>query len=268
MTLELVAGDARLVVDPAAGGRAASWRIGDLELLGHAAGTAATTPTGWGMFLMAPWAGRLRDSTLRYGGSDYRFAVDGSGWALHGTVLDRPWTVDAVGTDRAELSAPLGDAWPWPGVVRSSWRLEPHRLVARLVVEAVDRAFPASVGWHPWFRRFLGRGGELVVDVPGEQMLERGPDHLPTGRVLSERPPGPYDDAFPLPGGRATLTWPGVLQLECRTDCPCLVVFDEPVATICVEPQSAPPDGLNTAPDLVFPDRPLTAEAAWSWNLD
>jgi galactose mutarotase-like enzyme len=155
--------------------------------------------------------------------------------------------------------------------VRAAWQLAPDRLLTRIEVEATDDGspgFPASVGWHPWFRRRLAVGEDLQVDVPGAEMLERGPDHLPTGRVLSARPPGPYDDAFPLPDGLATLRWPGALELECRTDCRFLVLYDEQQDGVCVEPQTAPPDGLNTAPDLVAPGRPLVATASWSWTCE
>jgi galactose mutarotase-like enzyme len=266
VTVDLRAGEARLVVDETSGARAASWQVGDLELLGRGDGPVAQTAVGSGMFLMAPWAGRLRDSTLRYGGASYPMPVDGTGWALHGTVLARPWTVDVEAPDHVELSVPLEEPWPWPGTVRATWRLRPDRLEASIVVEAATVAFPASAGWHPWFRRSLGRGDPLVVDVPGSTMLERGADHLPTGRVLEPRPAGPYDDTFPLPGGTTTLAWPGALRLECRSDCRYAVLFDENAGAVCLEPQSAPPDGLNTAPDLVFPGRPLTARAEWSWS--
>lgn len=266
MTLRLTAGDARVVVDDVAGARVVSWRVGDLELLGAGDDHVAATPTGSGMFVMAPWAGRLRDSTLRYGGRAYPLPVDGSGWALHGTVLAAPWTVDVEEPDRVELSVPLTDPWPWPGTVRATWTLRADRLEARLVVEAAAVAFPASAGWHPWFRRRLARGGEVLVDLPGSTMLERGSDHLPTGRVLDPRPPGPYDDTFPLPAGAAGLLWPGALRLQCRSDCRYAVLFDEPAGALCLEPQTAAPDGLNTAPDLVFPDRPLVARSVWSWT--
>jgi aldose 1-epimerase len=262
----IAAGDTRVLVDPEAGGRAVSWQVGDLELLGRGDGPVARTAVGWGMFVMAPWAGRLRDNTLRYGGGSYPMPVDGSGWALHGTVLGRAWAVDDAQPDRVELSVPLQPPWPWPGTVRATWAVEPGRLEAELVVEAHEAAFPASVGWHPWFRRTLARGGAVQVDVPGTTMIERGPDHLPTGRVLDPRPPGPYDDAFPLPAGTTTLVWPGALRLECRSDCRYAVLYDEPVGAVCLEPQTAPPDGLNTSPDLVFPGRPLVARAAWSWG--
>ena len=35
---------------------------------------------------------------------------------------------------------------------------------------------------------------------------------------------------------------------------------------LCVEPQTAPPDALNTGPAIVEPGRPLIAEMTWTWR--
>ena len=35
---------------------------------------------------------------------------------------------------------------------------------------------------------------------------------------------------------------------------------------VCVEPQTGPPNGLNTAPRLVTPLDPLEASTTWSWR--
>ena len=40
---------------------------------------------------------------------------------------------------------------------------------------------------------------------------------------------------------------------------------DQPEHTVCVEPQTGPPDALNLEPVVVTPDRPLTAAMTWSW---
>ena len=95
MTLEL-AGDARLTVDPGAGARAAAWSVAGTELLGYADGAGASTPVGWGMYVMAPWPGRLRDNTVRFDGQRYPMRPGSAGWALHGTVLHRSWEVESV----------------------------------------------------------------------------------------------------------------------------------------------------------------------------
>jgi aldose 1-epimerase len=43
------------------------------------------------------------------------------------------------------------------------------------------------------------------------------------------------------------------------------VIYDERAHAWCVEPQSAPPDAVNGAADLVTPDEPLIATTTWTW---
>ncbi|CAM5488912.1 Aldose 1-epimerase OS=Streptomyces tendae OX=1932 GN=GUR47_19910 PE=4 SV=1 [Streptomyces tendae] len=44
------------------------------------------------------------------------------------------------------------------------------------------------------------------------------------------------------------------------------VVYDEQEAAVCVEPQTGPPNGLNTLPRLVTPLEPLEATTTWAWR--
>jgi galactose mutarotase-like enzyme len=109
MRIELAAGTAALVVDAAAGGRARSWRVGDHELLGAAHDPVGSSPVGWGMYLMAPWPGRLRANTVAHGATSHQMPASAGGWALHGTVLDRAWDVEqpVVSHDDGSVSAVL-----------------------------------------------------------------------------------------------------------------------------------------------------------------
>ncbi len=100
-----------------------------------------------------------------------------------------------------------------------------------------------SLGFHPWFRRRLDTGGPVVLDVDPLAMVERGPDHLPTGAIV-EPAVGPWDDCFQL-AAPPRLTWPDALSLQLRSDTEWWVVFDESREAVCVEPQTAPPDAIH-----------------------
>src|SRR3546814_9720966 len=71
----------------------------------------------------------------------------------------------------------------------------------RLEVHAADEAFPATAGWHPWFRRRLELGGDLEVDMQATRFYPRDSDVLPLGPLDPPPPPGPWDDCF------TGLTW-------------------------------------------------------------
>lgn len=260
--LTLRAGDAQIVVDAGDGGRLSSWVVQGHELLG-ARGTASEEH---GLYPMAPWPGRLRDNCVTFDGRHHRLPATYQGWAMHGVVHRQAWEVVDASDRSVTLRTSLEPPWPWAGQVTLRWALGAGTLRSELTVASEGEEFPAEVGWHPWFRRRLDRGGPLEWRMAATALLERGADHLPTGvRRDPADVPGPYDDAFAVPDGTATLTWPDALTLRCVANVGWMVVYDELDELVCIEPQTAPPGGIGMSPP-VRPGRPLRAEASWSWE--
>lgn len=268
--LVLEAGDAHLIVRPEAGGRMTSLVIDGDELLV----TAGEGPIRWGCYPMAPFAGRIGDGRFTFRGRDVRLPPNLPPHAIHGTVFTRPWT--AVGPDR--MAVDLGPDWPFRGRVEQAFRLGADGLEVELRLEA-DEPMPATIGWHPWFRRRL-RGtderrmepsAEVVVDVDAATMFERGADGLPTGRLV---PPGPrpWDDCVTDLGSPPRVSWPGRRTLELRSSTAYWVIYDAEPHAVCVEPQTAPPDIVNLAPKTgqdpptAEPGAPLVATMRWTWT--
>src|SRR5690606_642177 len=184
--------------------------------------------------------------------------------AIHGTARDAAWRTARAGDGEAVLTHDLAEPWPYPGRVTQQIELAPDSLTLTMSVETYESSFPAQIGWHPWFLRNLG-GADAVLDFAPAWQEERGDDHLPTGRRVDPRP-GPWDDCFGMPGGvDVTLTWPGQLRLTVTSREEWVVIYDEQREAVCVEPQTGPPDGLNTAPRLVTPLEPLEASTTWTW---
>lgn len=256
MAIELCAGDARVHVDPEDGCRLTSLRIGDDELL------AAVRPEPWGHGspVMAPWAGRLRDGHVRWGGRERRYPVQEDGHALHGLVHSVPWTQVADDT----WAVTVDDSWVAPCTIRQRIHLDASALHLTLEVHAEDGEVPATVGWHPWFRRRLDGGAELELEVTAEAMLEKEPDGSTSQRRVAV-PPRPWDDTFVGLGWPVRLRWPGVLDLTVDSDAPVAVLFDELEQALCVEPQSGAPNEVNLAPRTAAPGRPLTLTSTWRW---
>ncbi|MEU2653931.1 aldose 1-epimerase [Streptomyces sp. NPDC007325] len=255
----LTAGDAELTINPEHGGRIESLRIAGTEVLKQG--------ERYGSFPMVPWCGRTRNGLFRDGATTHRLPINAEPHAIHGTVRDQPWTVARATADEAVLTCELGDPWPYKGRVTQVLELAEDRLTLRFGVEAYDDSFPAQAGWHPWFLRNLGRGGEDVrIGFTPDWQEERGDDHLPTGRRIGPTP-GPWDDCFGMPAGvDVTLTWPGELELSVTSRAEWVVIYDQPEDAVCVEPQSGPPNGLNTHPRLVTPIDPLEVESVWAWQ--
>ncbi len=269
--LTLRSGSVEAVLLPGAGGRVGSLRIGGLETLV----TEGWGPLAWGAYPMVPWAGRLRDGVLRWGGEEHRFPTHlMPPHAIHGTLLERAWEVASASADAAELRATLDEPWPFGGEARFRVRVLPDRLESQIEVRAAARPFPAIVGWHPWFARTLldatgaVHGGPVEIDLPAGAMLHRGPDGLPDGTDVRPIPPQPWDDCFVDLARAPSVTWPGALQIQVASDAPWIVVYTEQEPGVCVEPQTGPPDGLNTGEGaaIVEPGRPLVASMALTWR--
>jgi aldose 1-epimerase len=270
-SVRLEAGDAAIDVDLSAGARATRWQVGEHQLLA-AYGPGAVHH---GMYPMAPWAGRLRGNSVTWDGRTFDLPVTQDVWALHGTALASPATiVDLIReSDHARLVGHITEhpGWPWPVAVDITWDLRPDTLTTTIEVQALADAFPVVSGWHPWFRRRLDVGQDAQWSLAATGRLERGADHLPTGEVVPfDAGAGPFDDAFVVPSGRASITWPGALALEIASDGGWYVVFDELPGCVCVEPQSGPPDGLRQAHghtvEVAEPGRPHRLTTTWTWR--
>jgi aldose 1-epimerase len=254
--IELAAGPATATVDPAHGARLASLTVDGLELLV----TAATDPLEWGLYPMAPFAGRLRHGRFTFAGQQWELPCNLPPHAIHGTVFDARWDDEGAGV----LSTPLVEPWPFPGRVVQRFVLAPDSLTLILEVHATDGPMPASCGWHPWWRRRLDQGAAVEIDFDAATMYVRDGDGIPTGELVTP-PRGPYDDCFTGLRRPPQLRWPGALALTVESTCDHVVVFDERPDAVCVEPQTGPPDALNLGPAVVHPGRPLVATMVLRW---
>lgn len=283
-TLQLSAGDARLVVDLGAGGRLASLHVAGAERLVTSAPPGGPQAIMWGCYLMAPWAGRLGDGRVPLDGEVYRLPPTHlPDHPVHGLVLDRPWQVESAAADRVVLVCELpDDRPPFAGTVRHEIRLHGDGLDLAAEVRAARR-MPAALGWHPWFRR--PERGDLVVRVDADEVLVTDDDLVPTG---ARRPvTGPRDLRAPVATGArrldhvyphvrspATLSWPD-LELEIAFAPPlATVVVHTPASGVCVEPQTAWPNAPALAAagvdgtGLVVLDagEALAARVRWTWS--
>ena len=250
--IDLVAGEARVRIDPQAGARVASLVVAGRERL--VTGASGDDPMLWGSYPMAPWAGRLRQGRLTHGGQTYQLPLDALPHAIHGTVYRRAWVVD----DDGSLVTALGPTWPFPGHARQRLDLQPGRLECTLEVHADEVPMPATAGFHPWF------AGPVALAVAPRHQLRRDADGMPDGTLV---PPldRPWDDCFTGLPEPPRVTYPDGLAITVSSDVEHWVIFT-PDHAVCVEPQTGPPDGPNTAPHLVEPGAPLVVTMALSWS--
>jgi aldose 1-epimerase len=245
----------RCEVDPERGARLASLEVLGRELLW--AGEAHGDPLRGGCYPMVPWAGRLRRGRVSIAGRVHQ--VTGVGrhgdHPLHGTVADRPWTVISHDATHVRCRIDLGDRWPCEGIVEHLVTLDEYGVTCTLTLATADTAFPAQVGWHPWFTAPWRR------EVGFHSHYPRGADMLPVG-VVEPWPGDPlgneaFDDCFWGPRWIPRLIHPDGSVIEVSSDCGHWVIYDEPGTAVCLEPQSGPPDGATIDGVVVPPGASL-----------
>ena len=161
--------------------------------------TEGMGPIMWGCYPMAPFAGRIRDGRFSFDGRDHRLPTNLPPHAIHGTVLERAWEVDAVvhgaRYGEATLSIDLGPDWPFAGRVTQRVVLGSAGLKATLTL-AADESMPAAMGWHPWFRRVLTGSAERSdgASSPAELRFEPGCDVRARSRRPADRPARAADE--------------------------------------------------------------------------
>jgi aldose 1-epimerase len=212
---------------------------------------------------MAPWAGRTRHGHFVFDGVEHQLEINSGGHSIHGTVRDRPWVVEELEQRRARITCDFGPGWPFAGWAEQVIVVHADRIDLELSMHAVDGPMPVVGGWHPWWQRRLGRGGPAELELAAASMYVRDAEGIAVPEKGSPPPAGPWDDCFTDLTGPPVLRWPGALELAVESDCPCVVVYDEPADAICVEPQSGPPDALNHRPDLAEPGRPVVIHSTW-----
>lgn len=263
----MAAGPATARIDRGHGGRLASLVVHGHELL-VGPGGHRPDPLLWGCYPMAPFAGRLRGGRFRWGGTTHQVPRNHGGHAIHGTVFDERWMIEQAEADYLRMRRPLAPGWPLRGWAVQELALHRDRLEMRLEVHAGDLPFPATAGWHPWFRRQLEVGGAVEVDLRAGRWYPLGADGLPTGDLAPVPAERPWDDCFTAITWPVTLAWPGALEVQVHATCDHVVRYDQQPRAVCIEPQTGPPDAANLGlARLVRRHDPLVVEASLTWRL-
>ena len=237
--MHLAAGDVSAVVSPGDGGRLLSLRVSTMELIGGSDLPQIPAAMNHGSFPMAPWAGRIRNGEFSFRGTDYRLPATLGDHATHGVTFNTEWTRTGPQT----LGVQFDEPWPFGGSASQEFDLRPEGLRITLTVTAAA-AMPVVLGLHPWFARRLAVGDSAELIFTASHEYQRALDGLPTGELVPASP-GPWDDCFILPNRTVTIRWPKALDLIISSNHDHFVIFDELDESLCVEPQTGPPDAFN-----------------------
>lgn len=243
--LQLTAGSTTCIVNAKRGGRIVSISFNGVELLSSGADNSLSA----GCYPMVPFAGRVRDGILTFRSIQYELARREPPHAMHGTVIDQSWNVDSHTSSSIVLSTDLGPDWPFFGTATHTISVCESEVNCELSLSASE-PMPAQVGWHPCFR------APQDVQFSFGGMLQRDAHGICTEQVVP-MPHKRLDDCLIEPDSWPRLTIDG-LDVEIESDCSHWVIFHSQTGDICIEPQSGPPNGINSSPFVIEPGMPLT----------
>jgi aldose 1-epimerase len=255
--ITLSSGIVEVVVDVEHGSRLSSLRFGETELLVQRSNDDSFS---WGCYPMAPWAGRTRNGIFEHQGSRVQLPINAAPHAIHGLVHDAVWQVVFSSPTSATLRNELDQRWPFAGWVEHRISVDSTSVNMQLSVHATGRndasaSMPAQVGWHPWFVR------PVQLDAEFKTMYVRDSDGIAHERRAYQQHDlmqSPLDDCFTDAVSTPLLIFKNGPTVRLESDCSHWVVYNEPSHAICVEPQSGPPNGLNSEPLAVSPKHSLT----------
>lgn len=227
---------------------------------------------------LAPWPNRLAGGAWTADGVLYEGDCnDGGKHALHGLVYDAEFAVQQQSPTSVTLCYDLGDDAIYPFAVRITitYTIEKCGLVCEIsATNRSDVRVPIALGAHPYFP--YDPDTRLVTSAP--QFAEVGADMIPTGNLLPSSSRGVIangetvlgavsldncfsgmtrdgsgraETALQYRDGAVTVVWQDdqldYLQMFTKPDFPWAAGS---AGAIGIEPQSAPPNALNSGDGL------------------
>ncbi len=237
-------------------------------------------PSHSGIPLLFPFPNRIRGGRYSWDGKDYVLpeslvGYEGSGNAIHGFCLDRPWRVlsqtdsSVTAVFRISQDAPERlPLWPTDGEIEICYSLNDGCLRADITIRnPTDKPLPWGFGTHAYFRLPLGatsEAGRCTIYAPVSKCWKLD-GCLPTGEIndlpangkLSE---SPYfetlklDDVYTAVAAEGGVVTCRIVDDEAGTQIVqrCVDSFREIVAftppwttAVCLEPYTCTTDAIN-----------------------
>ena len=243
----------------------------------------------------APWPNRVAGGRYSHAGRTFQAVINEPqrNTALHGLVLEVPWTLVKRTDSSVTLRCSVGAGPAYPGVlaVTASYELLADGLHCAVTAANVGEApAPYGVCPHPYLVAGTAPLDEWTLELPAGEFLEVTPDRLLPLQLRTveghefdfrnERGLGPVriDHAFTgvmrNSDGRAAVrvfdpSGTGV-ELEWDDACPWVQIHtaDKPVGPdrlgLAVEPMTCPPDAFNSGTDVVELLPGSSHEAGWT----
>ena len=250
----------RATIRPGCGGLLAALTMDGLDIL-RPMPASSSNPLDSACFPLVPFANRISNAHFDWQGEQVQlrrnFPPEAS--ALHGSGWQAAWEPVKLAAERCVMACDHQAAdWPWDFRAIQTFDLHEDFFLATLeVANRSNRAMPAGLGFHPYFRRL----SETRVTFGAGGILLTGDDQIPTGEVAEPARFGDFSNGATLPAGlidHCYTDWNGEVVIEddrCRVEmravgASCLHLYAPPGSDIlCLEPVTHRPNALNQWPD-------------------
>lgn len=250
MSIALSNGDALLETSPGDGGTLIGWSVAGIDLLRRRS-PDEVDPLQSACFPLAPFSNVVRNGGFPFQGRFHALAHNHplESDPIHGDSWLAAWSIDELAGHRLLMSYAHAatSGFPFRYHVRQELVLAGRSLTITLrLTNTDDRAMPAGLGLHPYFRRVPGVRLEAIHAGRWEGKRVISDTRFCTPEEIGEET---VDVCYAGWSGVARLRWPrDEVILTLRADAPAsaLVVFSPSSCDfICVEPVTHVNDGFN-----------------------
>jgi len=253
-----------LSFDSTLGGRASSWKLFGQEILL----SVENSPLNGGMYVMAPWVGRIDGACIAFEGTTYPQPINFPPWALHGVTPFSECQVVEWDASHIVFQQRIQDflpTWPVDMVITHRWDLKDSDLNLSVSATLTEGNFVCDVGIHPFFLKTLGNGSTATMLFEPEHEYQVD-DHFINHGISVNPTLGPWDTAFSLPARECHIEWKDFAVIRIKSSHQDFVIYDKHSDFFCPEPCTGPPNGINMQQfsNQVSVHEPLTLMTTWS----
>jgi aldose 1-epimerase len=254
--IALSQGALRCEISPALGGCVAGLWCADVPVLRSTPAAQLQSVRLSGSYPLVPYSNRQAFARMRWAGVDYPLAPNFAPepHAIHGVGWERAWTV--IGGDAHSVTLHCQHtpdaSWPFAFectqhiVLESDAQYGDALVLTMRITNHEAEAFPAGLGWHPYFAKHSG----ARIAFAAQGRWEMDTDKLPTQRLSHT---GLQTDCANLSVDHCFDGWSGQVHLQddlldtrISSDLTQLVVFTTPARdNIAIEPVSHTNNALN-----------------------
>lgn len=211
--------------------------------------------------ILFPFANRIKDGHYTFEGNSYQFDINetGNNNALHGLVYNKTFKIKEQNTSDTAASVTLiyvekkeSNGFPYTYTIHLKYTLTETGLEFKVLVTNTDtKAFPFTLGWHPYFRSANLYNSSLHFDSDTQLVFDNR--CITTGTKpfkntsAFEIKDQQLDDCFILNSNKIQFNTPNYkLQISASSKETFLQIYTPPKANvIAIEPTTGVSDSFN-----------------------